>query len=66
MQVGRYPHVERVILMRYVVARGTPWTGIVLYGPFQSSQAADEWAQRQLAGSEWKIIYLFEPRDDIT
>lgn len=47
--------------MTYIVVTGNPFSGLTLYGPFASFDAADEWAQTNCNDTEWTIVEVCNP-----
>lgn len=49
--------------MRYCVAQGNPFDGVTLYGPFDTTEEADEWATANGDNLDWWIVDLNSPHD---
>jgi hypothetical protein len=46
---------------QFVVAAGNPFDGIVLHGPFDDGNVANEWADVKLRGASWECAKLVVP-----
>ncbi len=49
---------------QYVVAKGNPLDGITLYGPFEDSDSALEWAECNDREGDWWIVTVNSPEED--
>lgn len=50
--------------MQYCVAQGNPFDGVTLYGPFETSEEASEWAESNDGNFDWWIVNLNAPEDE--
>lgn len=50
--------------MRYCVAQGNPFDGVTLYGPFETSEEADDWAAANDGNFDWWIVNLNDPKEN--
>lgn len=44
-----------------IVSVGTAFDGLTLYGPFDSTNEAVEWAKNHLQGETWEVVLLNDP-----
>lgn len=47
--------------MTYIIIEGNPVDGLQFFGPFPSAEAAQEWAERELADQEYWGARLEQP-----
>ena len=47
--------------LNYAVITGNPVDGLILYGPFEGAEAANEWAAVELKHEEWWVTRLESP-----
>jgi len=47
-----------------IVVAGSPVDGLEFYGPFDSTEEAYEWANRQCKGVNWWVTAIKDPEDD--
>lgn len=47
-----------------VVAIGNPFDGIVMYGPFDTTDDANEWADHEVSNDTWWVMSLMDPASD--
>jgi len=45
----------------FVVAVGNPFDGISLFGSFDTAEAANEWADREVRNETWWVMSLLDP-----
>jgi hypothetical protein len=45
----------------YAISVGSPFDGLVIYGPFDSGPEAIKWAENHLQGETWEMIELHDP-----
>lgn len=48
-------------LNSWIVSMGTPFDGLTLYGPFDNSQQAIEWASENDNGEPWEVAEINRP-----
>ena len=46
---------------RFIIVVGTPFNGLVPYGPFKTRAAAEAWGDQRYPVDEWHIVPLEEP-----
>jgi len=45
----------------YIIVVGTPFNGMIPYGPFVTKEAAADWGEKRYPVDEWHIIELEPP-----
>jgi hypothetical protein len=50
--------------MKHLVAKGNPFDGVTLYGPFDEGDDALEWAEFNDTEGDWWIVKTTEVRCD--
>lgn len=48
---------------QYVVAKGDPFDGVTLYGPFKDYDSALEWAECNDREGEWWVVGINNPEE---
>lgn len=45
----------------FVVALGDPFEGIKLFGPFDTAEDAENWAETEVKDESWSLVEVQEP-----